>query len=253
MKTMHPPAAFTSRSFMAGLLAGACLLFLSWSTALGAANFSVTPILGDIPPSSSIAVFEIRNAGSKPLPFQVQAFSWSQQAGKDIRSPAKDLLIVPPVATVPPGKSQIVRVALRSKDRSREHAYRVVVRELPQNDDSNLQGFALKTLLAFDIPLFFAPENGQRSVDWSVDLARNNALTIGIRNTGSRFARFDELRLSDSSGREVATLAGPLYVLPGANNSWTVPARGTKPSAGTSLELTYSVSGQDTSVPIKVE
>jgi fimbrial chaperone protein len=43
----------------------------------------------------------------------VQLFAWSQDAGQDILQPTTDLLVSPPVFTVQPGQSQLLRIALR--------------------------------------------------------------------------------------------------------------------------------------------
>lgn len=218
-----------------------------------AASFTVSPILGDVPATSSIAVFTVRNHGSDELPFQVQAFAWTQPGGTDARAPASDLLVVPPVATIPPGESQLVRIALRDQDRSREHAYRVVIRELPRTRDDT-GGFALETLVAFDVPLFFAPTSGSRELSWRVARDRDGGLLIHANNTGSRYARFDKLRLLDGKGREIAAEPGPLYILAGARRSWTIPADRTAGLArGTPLSLVLVDTGQENAVPLKIE
>lgn len=233
-----------------GVLAGMLLLLFCNSTSV-AANFTVSPVFQEVPPDSGIAVFEVRNRGSRPLSFQVQAFAWSQRGGRDVRQPAKDLLIVPPVVSVDPGDVQLIRIALRDSDRANEHAYRVVVRELPQPGDP-ADGFALKTLLAFDVPLFFAASDAERELDWRLVQTAQGGLAIQLNNTGTRHARFTGIRVLGKDGRELAAVKGLNYVLAGADHSWKVPVSGSI-RRGTPVTLVYSMTGQENSVPLKVE
>lgn len=251
MQYTHPPARNGSRLFRA-MLAGVFFVVSLFFPA-HAANFSVSPIIRDIPAETGIAVFEIANQDNEPLSFQVQAFSWTQRDGEDFREPAEDLLIVPPVATVAANRTQIVRVALRNPDRSREHAYRVVIRELPKQNE-NSREFALQTLLAFDVPLFFAAENGTRELAWRVSSRGPGTLLIHADSIGTRFARFDSIRIMGPDDREIAVIKGPLYILAGARQSWEVtPGPGSNLSDGAPIKLVYSSFGQEQSVPLKIE
>jgi len=247
MQDMHPPAR---RFFLSPVVLVGVFFIATLFAAVQAANFTVSPVLRDIPANTDIAVFEITNQHDQPLSLQVHAYAWQQRDGEDVRVPAEDLLIVPPVATVPPNKSQIVRVALRNPDRSREHAYRVVIRELPKQDETS-RGFALQTLLAFDVPLFFAPDKGTHELNWRVARNGNGNFMIDADSTGSRYTRFDSIRLVGADGREIATLDGPLYVLAGAHRSWQV--FGPDLPRGASARLVYSSFGQEHSVPLKIE
>ncbi|MBW3568285.1 MAG: fimbria/pilus periplasmic chaperone, partial [Proteobacteria bacterium] len=238
MQYTHPPARNCfplSRAVPAGVF-----LVVSMFFPAHAANFSVSPIIRDIPAETGIAVFEITNQDDQPLSFQVQAFSWTQRNGEDVREPAEDLLVVPPVATVAADRTQIVRVALRNPDRSREHAYRVVIRELPKQDEDS-RGLALQTLLAFDVPLFFAAEDATRELAWRVSNRGAGKLLVSADNIGTRFARFDSIRVMGPGDQRIAVIKGPLYILAGARQSWEVtPNPGSNLSDGAPVKLVYS-------------
>lgn len=242
------------RSTALGRLAplGAVLLGAVFFIGVGnahAANFSITPIIGDIAPDSSIAVFQVQNRDSRALSVQIQAYEWTQIDGQDVRVAATDLIVVPPIATVDPGQTQLVRIALRGDDRTREHAYRVMVREIPRAAP-NGGGAALTTVLTFDVPLFFAPQGGERRFEWRIGRGGDGAPALLVRSTGSRFTRFDHIRVVDRAGQDMK-LGGPLYVLAGAQRSWPLPASlADALKHDTELTLIYSIGGRETSIPL---
>ena len=55
----------------------------------------------------------VRNDGTEPVSMQLEVLNWSQEAGKDVLTPSRELLANPPIFTVPAGGSQLVRVGLR--------------------------------------------------------------------------------------------------------------------------------------------
>lgn len=63
---------------------------------------------------------------------QLEAMAWNKAQGQDIYTPTTDLIAAPPIFTVPPGGTQIVRIGLRrAPDPQRELAYRVYFQEIP--------------------------------------------------------------------------------------------------------------------------
>lgn len=217
---------------------------------VGAANIGISPILGDVPASKRIVVFEVRNHASEPVSVQVQAFEWHQLAGKETRQPAANLLIVPPIMTIEPGRSQLVRIALRDGDRSQERAYRVLFRELPSGNESGGRGLLLRTLLTLDVPLFFAPEGeARRELQWQLRRDRSGPMLIA-RNPGTRFVRLANVAIRNNAGKTLATIPGPIYVLAGAEEHLQVPEGVT---ASDDLSLAYELAGEEISIDLAAE
>lgn len=188
-----------------------------------AGTFHISPTLGDVPPGKATATFRIVNTGQEPLTVQITPQQWTQRHNDSVLEDTDDLLVVPPLVTVAPGQTQVVRIAHSSRDNSIEQAYRIFFHEVPPAPPEGFVG--LQTVLRLSIPLFFAPETGRGELAWS---ARSDGgqLQLDANNRGSRFARLTSLRLLDRKGREVASMSGPEYVLAGAARRWTFPAVG---------------------------
>lgn len=200
---------------------GALAAVLIWLCAFSAegASFQISPTLAEVPAQSSVASFRVTNSGSEVLPIQIEGFAWTQDARGEHHAPATDLVIVPRIATIQPGKTQLIRVALRANTRERERAYRVHFIELPGTTPAGFVG--VRTTVRFDVPLFFAASGAAPArLDWKVALDAGGALRAEATNSGGSYVRLTALRIVDARGALLAERKGPLYVLPGRTMSW---------------------------------
>lgn len=203
-----------------GLLSGVFLL-----TSASASSFQVTPMLGDVPPDQDMQAVTIRNTGDDPLTMQVDAYRWSQEDNRDHTEPADNLMIVPPITTIRPHSSQLVRFALRGASREREHAFRVHYREVPEAPREGF--FGVSTVVKLDVPLFFAPANPTREIEWRVETIRpGSTIRVTAHSLGNRFARFARMAVLSPDGALLAEKGGPLYVLGGVTRSWELETDG---------------------------
>lgn len=213
-----------------GLLPGLFLL-----TSASAASFQVTPMLGDVPPDQNMQAVTIRNTGDAPLTIQVDAYRWSQEENQDRTAPAENLMVVPPITTIRPGGSQLVRFAFRGASRKREHAYRVHYRQVPEAPREGF--FGVSTVVKLDVPLFFAPVNPTRQIEWQVETVEpGSTIRVVAHSRGNRFARFARVAVLGPDGALLAEERGPLYVLGGATRSWELETDG-KVSEGETITL----------------
>lgn len=195
------------------------LLLAAWANA-PAGSFHVSPVLVEVPAGKTSATYRLRNTGVQPLTVQIDARYWVQRDNRDLHVDNKSLVVVPPLATVPPGSVQIVRVALRKQRPERELAYRVAFHEVPPPPPEGFIG--VQTALKFEVPLFFSATEPTRTLDWRLDRGPGGTLRVGVRNRGTRFARFNRLDIVPRGERGFAQIKGPLYVLPGAIRYWTL-------------------------------
>src|SRR5262245_58348027 len=75
-----------------------------------AGSFNVSPVRVELSAQSRTQALTVRNDGAEPSVVQVQLYEWSQEAGQDILRPTGELLVSPPVFTVQPGQSQLLRI-----------------------------------------------------------------------------------------------------------------------------------------------
>jgi fimbrial chaperone protein len=211
----HRPAACRSAHFLRRRLLALFLLAACANAPAG--NFHISPILAEVPPGKTSATYRLRNTGDRPLTIQIDAWYWLQRDNNDLHVDNRSLMVVPPLATIEPGRTQIVRIALRKKRPERELAYRVTFHEVPSAPPEGFIG--VQTVLKFEVPLFFAAAEPTRKLDWRLDRGPGGKLRVSVHNRGTRFARFSRLSLGE---RRIAQVEGPLYVLPGAQRYWTL-------------------------------
>src|SRR5690606_7700691 len=81
-----------------------------------------------------------------------------QENGEDVLKPTQDLVVSPPMLTIPPGQRQmvrLVRVGAGLGPPASEKTYRIVMDELPVALGAESEG--VKFVLRYSVPIFIAP------------------------------------------------------------------------------------------------
>lgn len=190
-----------------------------------AGSFQVNPIRVDLRPGAQTAALTVKNTGEEPVVVQISIESWSQQEGKDIYAPTKELLATPPVMTIPPSAERIVRIGLRrAPDRARELDYRLFLQEVPPPPKPGFQG--LVVALRVGLPVFVAPAQGKATprVSWRASRLPDNKLELTAANDGTAHLQVAEISV-DGTGAStpVASYSGLTYILPDQRRSWVLP------------------------------
>ncbi|HET7588012.1 MAG TPA: fimbria/pilus periplasmic chaperone [Gammaproteobacteria bacterium] len=196
------------------------LLYCCFAASAHAGSFQLNPLLVEVPQSSAIATYTVRNTGNRPLNLQVSGYRWTQPDDHDKYVPAERLLIVPQILTIQPGREQLVRVALRGAHPTAELEYRLHFNEIPPAPVSGFTG--VQTVLHMNVPLFYAPADIVNAYRLRPSQKKDGSVVATVANTGTRFLRIARLRLLNAQGDQVGMRGGPLYVLPGATRAWTV-------------------------------
>ena len=191
------------------------------STGALAAALEVSPVVHEVPSSRSALAMSISNRSVAPVTVQVRAFEWSQVDGDEQLVPASAVLLSPPIFTLEPGRSQLVRALLPAAApgaTARERSWRLLVDEIPgaRTDDAPIR-FALR----LSIPVFHAaPQQAGAALD-----ARRDESMLVLRNQGGRRARLRDIALVGANG-ERWLLPGPAFIdlLAGAQRRWAWPA-----------------------------
>ncbi len=201
------------------LSVAAALLQGSMSGGAAASTVAVTPTLAEVSAGKPAATFELRNPGEEPVTFEARPFNWLQDGDGDQLVPATDVVVVPPLFTIPPGGRQLVRIAPRSRPADHEVAYRIKFQEVPPAPPPGFIG--VRTLLLLSVPLVYEVKNGRDSLEWRATLTEAGDLRLSAANRGSRFAHFSDMEVRDGT-RLVAQMHGPQYVLTGAAHTWNI-------------------------------
>jgi fimbrial chaperone protein len=201
-----------------------------------AASLQITPILVEMFGGARTSTIQIDNKGGGASTMQVRAFSWSQGPEDDVLTPTEDLAVSPPIFSIPEGGSQIVRLVLRAAPTATEQAFRVMLDEIP----APAQGTAVVVALRVSLPVFVVPPTaGPPVLKWRLEVGAGGRPRVTASNSGGRYVRVVELKVSLPDGRTLPTkLIGQTpYVLPNHERQWTIddPRQAIRPGVMVSI------------------
>lgn len=207
---------------------GGILLALAiWLQAVtaGAADILVDPIRIRLTTPEQREAITVTNRGTDPLVVDVESVSWTQSNGDDRYAPTDELIVNPPVFTVPPGKTQIVRVGLRRpRALETEAPYRIFLREVPTAAVGGRSG--LRVLMRIGLPIFVAPRHSDRRVEWQARIGPDGHLALTAVNSGNVHLQVSEFRIQDSGDKPQVLQSRHTndYLLPGQTRRWDLGA-----------------------------
>lgn len=221
------------RAKSASLIAFGCLL--GWVSPATAGSLQVSPVLAEVVAPGAATVMSLANKGDQPSTVQLRVYRWEQSAGADRMVETTDVVASPPLLTVQPGATNVVRLVRVSRAPVKtEESYRLLVDEVPRTDRQN--GFGVKIALRYSIPVFFTPREGNPpAVQWTLE-RKGSEVIVNAINTGSRRVRLANLSLKGQGGTSTfgTGLAG--YVLGSSANQWAIKNDTLKP--GSKVEIT---------------
>ena len=214
---------------------GLAVLCAHGSTAL-AGSFVVNPVRLTLSASQMVGSLTVKNVGDEATVVQLETQSWRQHDGKDELTPTTEILATPPIITVPPGGSRIVRVGLRRPaDQQRELTYRLFLREVPPAQPV-AQG--LRVALLISMPVFVVPPRiPGPQLQWHAVRLHDGDIQLQATNSGQSHIQLGQLHIAAAaSGAAIAVKDMADYLLPDNSRQWTVKAQST-PAVGTQLSI----------------
>jgi fimbrial chaperone protein len=185
--------------------------------------FAVAPIRVELRAGATAGELTVHNETGSSTLIQVRAVEWTQSAsGEDQYADTRDLLVTPPVFTLPAGGEQILRVALRrAPDAGRELTYRLFIQEVPPS--ANPEQRQLTMALRISLPVFVAPAaRTAADVEWSTQWQGDGRLLVQARNRGAAHIQLTDFDLQAAEGSAVPGSRAVRYLLPGIAARWTV-------------------------------
>ncbi|PKO65664.1 MAG: hypothetical protein CVU22_18830 [Betaproteobacteria bacterium HGW-Betaproteobacteria-16] len=187
---------------------------------------TISPVLVELSPARRVVSITITNPGDRPLTFQTQVLGWSQPDGTDVYADTTQLFVVPPIAEIAAGGSQIFRVTTRTRQSPDEHAYRLIFEDVSEvSAPSAPTGeTSISIRVNHDLPVFIAAAGKlrlQARLGPCTNAAALPATTGCVRldNEGSRYLRVKSLTLEGANWRKDIPLG--TRVLAGAWRQWT--------------------------------
>ncbi|MGH8549456.1 MAG: fimbrial biogenesis chaperone [Methylococcales bacterium] len=206
-----------------GLHSLAGLVLIASLPALSVAgSFAVNPVRLSLSAERFVDAISVSNQGAQDAVLQVETTAWTQSDGQDVYTATNELLVNPPIFTVPAGGTQIVRVGLTGAlDPQRERAYRVFFQEVPSLPEPGFKG--LRVLLRIGVPVFVEPSTQAIPIlNWQAKLSATSTLNIVATNIGNAHVRIVQLRVSSVDGRTLATRTLSDPVLAEQSRAWVL-------------------------------
>ncbi len=206
-------------------LALQCSLLLatpkSWAQGL-----MVLPVNVQMGAGQDATTLTVTNKGEDTTAFQVRAYAWSQNAGTDELLPTDVVRISPPIATIGPRASQVVRIVLRERPHNREATYRLVLDQIP----APAQAGKVQLVLRLSIPIFAQPTTSTNAhVRFHVE-HKGEEYTLVADNDGAHHEKVRDALITADNGFTVSAVTnGSPYILAGATRHWPI----VWPQAGT--------------------
>jgi len=216
-------------------LAAAVVIILLTSPAAGAQALSVLPVNVLFSPGQRAASLTVTNQGTSETAIQIRAFDWNQKGDEDQLDPSKVVVASPPLVTIAPGATQVVRLILRQSPQDREATYRVLIDQIPPPAEPGI----VHMVLRLSIPIFAQPATRAIAhVQFHTEIDAGKLFLVGI-NDGRSHEVIHDIVLSTSDGRKLKeeTTVSP-YILAGATRRWPIAAQGPLPLPSETLQLT---------------
>lgn len=212
-----------------------------------AANFTVTPVRVELSQQRPSAALTVKNEMTdESVVVELRAVAWTQNSGEDVYTPAQDLLATPPIFTLAPGATQVIRVGLRHPPADdREVSYRLFLREVPPPPKPGFAG--VQIALEMRLPVFAKPRAPAAPLlKWHAEPLSDGALALIVTNDGTAHAQVANLVVTATGvERPVATYPEFAYVLPGQTRRLVLKRGPNAPAiTGSTLHLkAYSDAG----------
>ncbi|HEX6376219.1 MAG TPA: fimbria/pilus periplasmic chaperone [Allosphingosinicella sp.] len=194
---------------------------LSAGSPAAAGSFQVNPVNVAMKAGRKTAALTIKNSDAAPVAVRVSAYRWTQENGIDVYSPTEDMVASPPIFTIAPGATQLVRIGI--KGRGSGGAYRILLEEIPRQRPDGAQ---IQVALRLNLPLYIlSPGGGKPELSWSAWRDRAGDLFIGATNRGQVHAQVLEIAAADRAAGEKILSQQMGVVLPGSARHWKIGRR----------------------------
>ncbi|HEX7112092.1 MAG TPA: fimbria/pilus periplasmic chaperone [Mizugakiibacter sp.] len=208
-----------------------------------AANFSINPLRVELDNRHQAEILLLHNDSAAPLRLQVETTRWTMDADGTWQTvPTDELIATPLLLEIAANGSAQLRVGTLTAASDTERAYRLLINELPGDDDGAQGQVRLRVLTRVSLPVFLEPAGAKTAPGVAGARFVQGRLHLDLENGGSR--RMDPqtttVTLLDAAGRKLLRKdVNAAYVLPGAKLpvELAVPAEACRQARAVRLHL----------------
>jgi fimbrial chaperone protein len=185
-----------------------------------AGSFQVNPVQLTLPADRNLTSLTVNNTDTQALAIRARTFRWTQKDGHDVYEPTNDLIVSPPIFSVPAAGTQLIRVGLRS--RSGATAYRVILEEIPQPRNGTVN-----VALRLNLPLYLLPPAGaaKAAVRWAMWKGADGSVTVEGTNSGAQRLQVSEISAAIGNSAPVSLSKQVGVILPQSALQWNIGKR----------------------------
>lgn len=243
----HYRFASPSSRWASGLLwlsTAILLLFISVQPSEAAVGFNIQPLRLDMSARSRTSSLELTNLTDKDIPVQIKVLKWSQEDGKDVLVPTRDIFLAPPITNVKASGKQVIRFRLKKgADVETEKSYRVYVEQIPPSDPRLRAGMEFR--IRFSVPLFISPIRYSEPQFTVTTRDTPDGIAVKLQNSGNIHLRVKGITVHKASTDESTIKSGQnitqagnsitnnAYTLPGTSQEWLIKLPAGAPPAET--------------------
>lgn len=184
---------------------------------------TISPVLVELSPARRVVSITITNSGDAAVAFQTSVRRWTQADNGDRYEDSDELIVVPPIADIPAGSSQIFRVTPRRPPGAEERAYRLVFEDV---SDAKERDAGTEVAISFrvnhDLPAF-VEASGRPRAQPRLGLCANpppaGRACVRVDNDGNRYVLVRKLTVEDGGEHREVNVSS--RVLAGAWREWT--------------------------------
>lgn len=200
-----------------------------------AQSLSVLPVNIHLAPGEKATSLTVTNQGTAKTSIQIRAYAWSQENGEDKLTNTEDVVASPPIVSIAPNTSQVIRLVLRQSPQGREATYRILLDQIPPPAEPGV----VHVVLRLSIPIFAQPAIATApKVQFHLETEAGQIYLVGTNN-GLGHEAIREFDLATSDGRKLKPVAGSSpYILAGATRRWSITAQGPLPMPSETLQMT---------------
>ena len=215
-------------------IAAIFVLFLT-GLAAEAQELSVLPVNIFFSPGQRATSLTVTNKGKSETSIQIRAFAWKQPDGNDHLTASDEVVASPPLATMAPGATQVIRLILRQSPQGYEATYRILLDQIPPPAEPGV----VHIVLRMSIPIFARPAiRSFADVQFHLERDAGQIYLVGF-NAGNLHESIRDIALTTSDGRKLKEDSNTSpYILSGATRRWHIAVQDSLPLSSETLQLT---------------
>ena len=182
-----------------------------------AGTLQVNPVLVAIDRDHRTATVTVRNVEATPVTIRAYPLAWHQADGNDNYEESGAVIVSPPIFTIAPGGTQLVRVGLRNPAAGPQ-SYRLIIEEVPEAAPAE----GIRVALRLNLPLYATiPVGNAAQLRWSAARSADGWVIVA-QNPGPGYVRLGGDAARDATGVRFEDTVNFGTVLPGATRRWRV-------------------------------